>query len=147
MMQMQSALETLTALVCWAIKLQHWQRTHLLKDIMTPVAERQSFSFLECCVCFETKAPQRDPCVHCGGSLPVCEICLSAWSWAAGSVKRCVLCRSGDRRPLRERRLIDLHVHPMSPLSCLFTISTYFFMQYLWILCCYRVATSSSFLF
>jgi hypothetical protein len=120
----------------WAVHRNHWQNTHSIKD-----ASMQPSS--ECCVCFEATAPQRDPCVHCGGSLPVCERCLHAWSWAAGSVKRCVVCRSEDLRPSRESRRIDLHLHPMSPLSCLFTISTYVFLHYSWLLCCYRIATSS----
>ena len=137
----------LSALLCWVIQLQHWQRTHLLKDIMTPAEERQALPSSECCVCFEVSAPQRDPCVHCGGSFPVCERCLHAWSWAAGSVKRCVICRSEDRRPSRARRDIDLHLHPLSPLSFLFMISTYVLLHYSWLLCCYRIVTSPSHLF
>jgi len=101
----------------------------------------------ECCVCFEARAPQRDPCVRCGGSFPVCERCLHAWSRAAGSAKRCVICRSEDLRHSGERRAIDLQLRPLSPLSFLFMIFTYIIVHYSWLLYCHRIVTRPSHLF
>ena len=141
--------ERLLSILYWLLKLQHWQSTHAIKDDSGPTMKCQMSMDLssECCVCFEARAPQRDPCVHCGGSFPVCERCLHAWSWAAGSVKRCVICRSEALRPSRERRAIDLHLHPLSPLSFLFMISMYVLVHYSWLRYCYRIVTSPSHLF
>jgi len=145
----QAAFEWLAAILSWAVQFQRWQKTHLLKDTAMPFMETRAppVSDACCCICFENKAPQRDPCSHCGSAVPVCESCLDSWSWAAGSVKQCVVCRSEDRRASRNRRPLDLHLQELSPFTCLFMISAYIFLHYSWLVCCYRIATSPSRLF
>ena len=87
------------------IQFKNWRCTRTIED-----AVMQSQSLLECCVCFETKAHQRNPCISCGSSLPVCGQCLYSWSCAVGFVKNCLVCRSENRRCISHHGDIDMHI-------------------------------------
>jgi len=143
-MSTRSRFEDLVAILGWVTLFKKWQSTHALESCARPASDFKDAdsNTRECCICFEKKAPPRDPCGHCGSALPVCEKCLHSWSWAAGSVKTCVVCRSDYRRPPADRRPLGLNLQEMSPTTCIFMIVGYIFVHYSWLIVCCRIATS-----
>jgi len=140
-------LESFVVILCWVIRLQHWQSTHALQDLEMLLSGPQDSETLslECCVCFETRAAPRKACVQCKSNLPVCEKCLHSWSWAAGSLKSCVVCRKDECRPFNHRGPLDLLSLRETPaLSCIFMIFMYILVHYSWLIVAYRAATSLS---